>query len=262
LKLHPDTKGLAVIATSQSTRAVLCCALILLGTYGSGCASKKPATADYNVGDKRNVIMSSADAPGLKTVNTCPAGMVLIPAGPSLLRPPEENSRTSEERGEVKPVHAFCVDRFEWPNRNNEPPTRSVTWIEARDLCGKAGKQLCSEIEFEKACRGPVGTRFTYGDGFADKVCPTANAEYIVGASPACVSGFGVHDMSGGVFEWTSTAPADNSAQRYLRGGMSAENPQLPARCTYRVRYTSSAANRDVGFRCCAPVVSKPAPKE
>jgi len=244
----------------QSAHIFFCATLFLLTTACGG--AKKTAVADYNVGDKRNVIMSSADAPDAKTINTCMPGMILIPAGPALLGPPEESSRASDARGEVKPVHAFCIDRFEWPNRNNEAPTRSVTWLEARDLCGKAGKQLCSEVEFEKACRGPVGTRFTYGDGFADKACPAAGAEYNVGSNPTCISGFGVYDMSGGVFEWTSTAPADNSAQRYLRGGLSTENPQLSARCTYRVRYTATAANRDVGFRCCAPVTTKPAPKE
>ena len=72
----------------------------------------------------------------------------------------------------------------------------------------------------------------------------TASAEYNVASYPACITGFGVHDMSGGDFEWTSTATADNSAQRSLRGGMSTENPQLSARCTYRLRYTATAVTR------------------
>lgn len=226
--------------------------IVLPGCMGS----KQKAATDYSVSDKKNIVMQSDTGEKKTVAASCPTGMILIPGGPTLFGPQEESGRVPPPgtRGEVKQTQPFCIDRFEWPNKSNEQPTRNVTWLEARDLCTKAGKQLCNEMEFEKACRGPVGTTYTYGDGFSAKACAPANSEYTIGSVSTCVSGFGVYDMSGGVFEWTSTPPADSSQQRYLRGGMAPDTAEQSAKCTYRVRYGAQAGNKDVGFRCCAPV--------
>jgi hypothetical protein len=225
------------------------------------CARKQAAQTNYNTAEKSRVIMASEGAGEKKMIATCPANMILIPAGPTVFGPPEETNHPAPPgaRGEKIDVAVYCIDRFEWPNQNNAAPVRSVSWIEANNFCTKAGKRLCTETEFEKACRGPVSTRYAYGDGYAASACRKASEDYTVGSSAACVSGFGVYDMSGGVYEWTASPPADNAQQRYLRGGLSAESSEQTGLCTFRIRYNQEASNKDVGFRCCAAVTVSPA---
>lgn len=189
--------------------------------------------------------------------SSCPIGMLLIPSGPALFGPVEERNVAEDKQPAQKmSMKAFCIDKFEYPNQPGEAPMRSVSWLEAGNLCKEKGKRLCSEYEFEKACRGPSSTLYAYGDGFASNVCPSSADDYGSGQFTNCVSGFGVQDMSGGVFEWTSSSGAagssgESSESRVLRGGYSKENSPQSGRCTYRVRHGVGNAGRDIGFRCC-----------
>ena len=187
--------------------------------------------------------------------------MVLIPAGPTLYGPSEETNvkPNPKELAQRVNMKAFCIDKYEYPNEPGEAPMRSVSWVEAGKSCGDRGKRLCSEYEFEKACRGPVGTLYTYGDGYADKVCPTASETYGLGQFENCVSGFNVHDMSGGVFEWTSSNSSDDpkAELRIVRGGLSAQGAEQNSKCTFRSRRALGKSDHDVGFRCCAATLAK-----
>ncbi len=231
---------------------------LVLGVF-CGCGGAKKREADYAATTPLAVVRSEkAETP--ETAN-CPLGMLLIPSGPTRYGPTEEKGAprllTDGERLTMK---AFCIDRYEYPNLQGEQPMRGITWMEAADLCKTKGKRLCTENEFEKACRGPVTTLYAYGDGFAAGVCPTAAQEYVSGQFLNCVSGFGVMDMSGGVYEWTANAPTPSGDERYVRGGMGAEKPQVSSRCTFRARYNTSVSNREIGFRCCASVLKEDAP--
>jgi len=228
--------------------------LILISlTLFWGCArSGKTARVDY-AASKGAVVTSEK---GEQMMTTCPVGMVMIPSGPSHYGPTEEkNSKPdAKEAAQRITMKAFCVDKFEYPNQAGEPPMRSVNWMEAKGLCSAKGKRLCSEYEFEKACRGPSGTLYTYGDGFAAGACPTAAQEYGLGQFSNCVSGFGAQDMGGGVFEWTSSGPegSGDNGEKFLRGGMDAELSATTSRCTYRGRMKGNLSGREIGFRCCA----------
>ena len=195
-------------------------------------------------------------------MTSCPVGMVLVPAGPMLYGPTEEKSITPPESEAPQRLNtkAFCMDKYEYPNQPGESPMRSVSWLEAKNLCSTKGKRLCSEYEFEKACRGSGGTRFTYGDGFFEGACPNSAQDYGLGQFSNCVSGFGVHDLGGGVYEWSASVPAgeaENTDLRVLRGGMSEDNTVKTSRCTYRVRYAGSNSGREIGFRCCGSPVKE-----
>lgn len=125
----------------------------------------------------------------------CPAGMVGIPTG-----------RNVDYWGHQRLVFEFCIDRFEYPNVEGEGPVHTVSWLEAWSYCIDQGKYLCSKDEWVRACKGPDYLMFPYGNSYDFGACNTEGLEVVAsGAFDRCVSGFGVHDMSGNVFEWTSS---------------------------------------------------------
>ena len=63
---------------------------------------------------------------------------------------------------------AFCMDRYEHPNRKGATPTRLSNWYDAQETCEQAGKRLCEEHEWTLACEGP--DRRPYPDGWKREV--------------------------------------------------------------------------------------------
>jgi hypothetical protein len=54
----------------------------------------------------------------------------------------------------------FQIDRLAYPNDPGRPPLTGVTRDEARRLCRQRGARLCTELEWERACKGPASDRF------------------------------------------------------------------------------------------------------
>lgn len=48
----------------------------------------------------------------------------------------------------------FCMDRFQFPNREGAAPSVAVTFYEAQTLCATQQKRLCDETEWTFACEG------------------------------------------------------------------------------------------------------------
>jgi formylglycine-generating enzyme required for sulfatase activity len=247
-----------VITNRVAFTVLVCMAIVAI----VGCSSAAHRRVDYSA--TRNVAAVENDQGKTSMFSSCPPDMVLVASGPMMYGPTDEKNADHAAKEEAQRINmrAFCIDKFEWPNQAGEPPTRLVTWMEAGSLCSKKGKRLCTEYEFEKACRGPGGTHYTYGDGFAQKACSNATDEYGLGQFSNCVSGFGVNDMSGGVFEWTSSTPPtgagpDVSGLRIVRGGMSKESPEKSSRCTYRLRFETSVSGHEIGFRCCGALTKE-----
>jgi formylglycine-generating enzyme required for sulfatase activity len=87
-----------------------------------------------------------------------------------------------------------------------------VTWAEANAYARWKGRRLPSEAEFHRAAFGtPNGQerRYPWGDTLEGR--PPANFDFQrwdpepVGAHPEGASAFGVHDLVGNGWEWTST---------------------------------------------------------
>lgn len=102
-------------------------------------------------------------------------------------------------------------------------PVSGVSWYEAEAYARFAGKRLPTEAEWERAASGslPVSTdadtsinsnkrRFAWGDTEPDaSLCNFNNHVWgttRVGSYPRGASAFGVHDMTGNVWEWTGDA--------------------------------------------------------
>jgi formylglycine-generating enzyme len=119
----------------------------------------------------------------------------------------------------------YCVDIFEFPNRACELPMVWVSPTFAKKTCELQGKRLCSQVEWEVACRAdPAGgpdTRYAYGDALNLDVCHTsqlhrqrcdttssakawqtcATDTEPSGSFPKCRSRMGVFDQHGNVAE-------------------------------------------------------------
>ena len=124
------------------------------------------------------------------------------------------------------PAPAYWDDpRLNKPNQ----PVVGVSWKDAEAFCKWEGKRLPTEAEWERAAKGPSGdNHYPWGHSLDPK---KANYGQNVGHTepvdsyPEGVSGFGVYNMAGNVFEWV----ADWYEPKYYKDSP-ALNPQGPDR--------------------------------
>ena len=141
-------------------------------------------------------------------------------------------------------IGAFTIDRYLYPNDPQKPALTGVTRARALELCQQAGGRLCTELEWERACKGPEGTAFSGGPTW-DPACASSPT--------ACASGFGVLGM-GALREWTASdvAPVENAQPKApsVRGAR-ADASDVDHRCAHRSAVDATASSSDLGFRCC-----------
>ena len=186
--------------------------------------------------------------------------MLYIPPGPFVMgRLNQEDMGTasrSEPKATAVEVPAFYIDRYEYPNRvqdaegKPERPVGRVTWTDAQKSCEAIGKRLCTEEEWEKACKGPANYIYSYGDTWDADMCGAGVDEPgPLGDPKSCTSGYGVWGMSGGQREWTATQ-AGKGARRIVKGGLRG-NGERGSRCAFAVDEAEGFADSTLAFRCC-----------
>ena len=231
------------------TRALLAIAAVV---FASAC-SHKPSGSDGATG---------SEPPPWSTVTSAPAprpGMVWIPPGPLVAGTPYgKTPRIPDEEmpGEQIVMHGFYIDVYPAPNEPGALPQTSVTQAEAIAACAAQSKRLCTELEIERACKGPNNTTYEYGDTYRAQVCNTGTARQPGpnGMSPGCASPFGVHDLHGGAWTWTASPWKRDPAKTGLvtiRGG-NGPLGDVVGRCANGRGVKPDAPLTDVGFRCCA----------
>ena len=184
--------------------------------------------------------------------------MVWIPRGPLVAGTPEGSlPRIADEEmpGEQIILKGYYIDVFPYPNEEGAIPLSNVTEEAAQGLCAERGKRLCSELEWERACKGPDNHRYEYGDSYRAQRCGTGATPVMrpTGMRVACRSEFGVRDLHGGAWEWTASDWGRGAGPGLvsLRGGNSADG-ELVARCANARAQKPTSESGSVGFRCCA----------
>ena len=149
----------------------------------------------------------------------------------------------------------------------DDHPVVQVSAIDAAAFCAHHGLRLPSEAEWEFAARGRDGRRYTWGPeppyrgtlrgNFGTLRCcapdPSDGAVKIarVGQYPHGVSPFGLFDMAGNVWEWTSSPFPGRPGMVALRGGGWGNNIYC-LRASYRHANPPNLGLDMVGFRCAA----------
>lgn len=192
-------------------------------------------------------------------------------------------------------VAAACIDRFEASLEGHSPyqppvlpipravskansiPQGHISQVEAGAACAAAGKRLCTNAEWLRACQGAAGATYPYGATRQPGVCndarsvhpavelygtsaawiyshldspclgQAANGLATTGSHPGCVTGDGVFDLMGNLHEWTAD-PAGT-----FRGGFYVDTRLNGDGCRYATTaHAASYADYSTGFRCCA----------
>jgi hypothetical protein len=169
-------------------------------------------------------------------------------------------------------------------------PQRMVTWREASGFAAWSFKELPSNVQWERASRGPSGSDYPWGSGFSPDASNTADCwsgdalwqgtVTRVGTFESGKSAVGAYDMIGNVWEWTRSdggellhttvgafdvegdvLPASVRAlqlsavtgERFIvtRGG--SFQTTLIGKASVERLESSRSASFDLGFRCSIP---------
>jgi formylglycine-generating enzyme len=163
-------------------------------------------------------------------------------------------------------------DRPEGPGSGidgqGDHPVVHVSWLDAREYCRWAGRRLPTETEWEFAARGGKHQkRFPWGDeltpagehrmnvfqGRFPRPDATAAGTVRVDAFPP--NGFGLHNMTGNVWEWCADRfGPSRPGQRNMRGGsyLCHESYCWRYRCAARSANTPDSSAGNIGFRVAA----------
>jgi len=152
--------------------------------------------------------------------------MVLIPKGEFTMGSKDHSDETPHQ----VVLDAYYIDKYEVSNsqykdfmratghaapaywddprlNKGDQPVVGVNWYDSNAFCEWKGKRLPTEAEWERGAKGQEGSHYPWGH----KIDPTrANYGQNVGktkpvdAYPNGVSGYGLYNMAGNVFEWVS----------------------------------------------------------
>jgi hypothetical protein len=191
---------------------------------------------------------------------------------------PAASASSTAKRVPEPPGFQLATDfRARAENRSGVIPQGYASGVLARSACASAGKRLCREHEWVRACRGERDRAYPYGDSYERGVCNVARAGHpaailhgkasighrdprlnlvtdadgpllrTTGSSPRCRSQWGddaILDMVGNLDEWV-----DDDRGVFV-GGFYAR--QTRAGCAARVSvHPNVYFDYSLGVRCC-----------
>jgi formylglycine-generating enzyme required for sulfatase activity/tRNA A-37 threonylcarbamoyl transferase component Bud32 len=240
--------------------------------------------ATYGVSRRRAAppAMPAASVAADSDMVVIPAGAYPIgdDAGPSSVRPRHVVHLTQFRIGRAEvPVGEYA--KFVTATRAPSPwsasgaapdarlPVTRVPFGDAENFCAwkyRDGGRLPTELEWEAAARGAEGRAYpsgtVQGGGAANTASARRNAPAPVGSFPRSTTQSGLLDMSGNVWEWTSSAltaypgglPLPDSLRDYrvIRGGAFDSNDSVATGWWrgYARSDAGAASLPNTGFRC------------
>jgi len=168
----------------------------------------------------------------------------------------------------------YCIDKYEAPNKEGAYPFYAQTAFQAVNYCRSVGKELCTQNQWHTACVGPQLKVYPYGNFYKRGTCNDAKYGWVKvpwltmgtpawqqwctqqykgdpsGSHPACVSDYGVYDMTGNVAEWTREP---NSTYGYVtKGGYWYGVLRGTPTCAFvNPAHAPGFSSYEFGFRCC-----------
>lgn len=217
---------------------------------------------------------------GAAQAATCPEGMVKVAGGVTWMG---TDFDVDEAPRHQVAVRSFCMDETEvtvatyqacveggkctashkgggctaWSKQDlSKHPINCVDWEQADTACKAWGKRLPTEREWEFAASGgPEHRRFSWGSEDPEgRSCYNKPSTCPVGSFKP--GAFGLHDMSGDVWEWTASwfgaYPDEASSGRFkvYRGGSYSRRFPRWMRTGLRNRFGPGEFGAHLGFRC------------
>ena len=186
-------------------------------------------------------------------------------------------------------IGSFCIDKFEYPNIQGMGPLSGVRAIEGQRKCETIGRRLCTETEWQSACKGSSNFTYPYGNTYNKKACndgmdgshkyrgpdwrklndddekvwrPEVLRLYQAepsGGRNLCVTPDGVADLTGNVAEWV-VGTKDQGVDGFVLLGCGWPGciNKKGARCDFVNGKHPGGVSKgkfrtyEAGFRCCA----------
>lgn len=175
-----------------------------------------------------------------------------------------------------------CIDRYEWPNKKGEKPRLAQSGTQeglgpvenAEDFCAYYDKRTCTRREWMRACEGPGGSKYPYGQTYDASSCNVTkqwrsvnaakvaarNAKELArldqsepsGSRDECVSPSGAADMVGNAEEWVrcNNGQEDKFGTKWCLVGGYWADPR--SSCSYVItKHIPTWHYYETGFRCC-----------
>jgi hypothetical protein len=150
-----------------------------------------------------------------------------------------------EQRSSTVELGSFQIDRLPFPNDPAVSPLTNVSRSEAMARCAERGARLCTELEWERACKGPKSEPYSTGARF-ETTCSKSPSE--------CASGFDVLGLGTVIREFTASdvvAPSTGTSRGAAIRGAAANAAKPLHRCARREFLAEGERASDLGFRCC-----------
>lgn len=242
---------------------------------------------EAKVGQKPKVESAPPPTVASATALACPKSMVAVAGADGWIGSnPHVYSPEEGPRFKVR-MASFCLDQTEitldafqacvsagkcepprgdtstcnvhYPERGNHP-VNCVSYHQAEAYCRFKNARLPTEFEWEFAASGgPLGLKYPWGsDSPEGHVCwKQANTCPVKSYPPGA---YGLYDMSGNVWEWTSSdfgpypfppVPApDDSVKKVYRGGSWSRRFEKWMHLGLRNRFKPEQSGSHLGFRC------------
>ncbi len=229
--------------------------------------------------------LQGPEGPASTTQARCPADMALVDDRLCVDR--WEASIVLFEGGRERPHSPYePLDGVTAPyravSRPGVVPHGYVSGTQATSACRASGKRLCTAGEWERACRGPRGTQYPYGNERRAGTCnddvrathPVVEAARrlgvpaeqtwttgmnlalvnqlpdglaAAGARGSCETPEGVYDLVGNLHEWVA------DGEGTFRGGFYMDTTQNGEGCAYQTTaHDFDYHDYSTGFRCCS----------